>query len=177
MDRPIARIEHEAPGRIRVRLGREDRVSARMEPLAQGLTRHPAVDAVRTNLRTGSILVMGNPMAPLRQVVSEFLEVIQEEGPERLPTAGVQAVVALVKEVDGRIVHATGGRLSLRWLVPAIFVSMGVRQLLTRGLTLGTVPWYVLIYYGVDSFLKLYPEYAPSPAHRYPSDISSSAAR
>ena len=45
--------------------------------------------------------------------------------------------------------------------MPAAFVSVGVRQLLAEGLTLGTVPWYVLIYYGVDSFLKLYPEHAP----------------
>ncbi|HLH68647.1 MAG TPA: hypothetical protein VKY90_06365 [Candidatus Dormibacteraeota bacterium] len=164
--RPIARLEHEAPGRLRVRLGREHRSPERMRPLAQDLARHPAVDAVRTNVRTGSILVTGEPVAPLRQAVGEFLELVQEEGPERLPTVGVQAAVDLVKEVDGLLARVTGGRLSLRWLVPAAFVTVGIRQLLAQGLAVGTVPWYVLIYYGVDSFLKLYPEYAPTPAHR-----------
>jgi hypothetical protein len=33
--------------------------------------------------------------------------------------------------------------------------------LIAEGLTVGAVPWYVLVYYGVDSFLKLYPEHAP----------------
>jgi hypothetical protein len=40
-------------------------------------------------------------------------------------------------------------------------VALGLRQLARDGLTVGAVPWYVLIYYGADSFLKLYPEHRP----------------
>ena len=32
-----------------------------------------------------------------------------------------------------------------------------------RPFTLGTIPWYVLLYCGADSFLKLYTEHAPQP--------------
>ncbi|HZU18909.1 MAG TPA: hypothetical protein VFD01_20210 [Candidatus Dormibacteraeota bacterium] len=161
--RPVARLEHDLPGRVRVRIGREHRTPEGMGSLERELARHPAVGAVEANPRTGSILVTGEPVAPLREALEQFLELVQEEGPERLPTAGVQAAVDLVRQIDGRLGRATGGRLSLRWLVPAAFLTLGVRQLLAQGLTVGTVPWYVLIYYGIDSFLKLYPEYAPSP--------------
>ncbi|MDQ6691903.1 MAG: hypothetical protein M3Z13_03960, partial [Candidatus Dormibacteraeota bacterium] len=54
-------------------------------------------------------------------------------------------------------------RLSLKWIVPATFATMGVRQLMIQGFKLGTIPWYVLLYYGADSFMKLYPEHAPQP--------------
>ncbi|HZV53176.1 MAG TPA: hypothetical protein VFD49_25860 [Candidatus Dormibacteraeota bacterium] len=161
--RPVAKLEHDVPGRVRVRLGREHRSPERMGPLERRLARHPAVGGVETNPRTGSILVTGAAGAPLREALEEFFELVQEEGPERLPEVGVQVAVDLVKRVDGQLAHVTGGRLSLRWLVPAVFVTFGVRQLLAQGLTVGAVPWYVLVYYGIDSFLKLYPEYAPGP--------------
>jgi hypothetical protein len=67
----------------------------------------------------------------------------------------------MVRAADVRLQAATHGRISLRWLVPAAFVAPGLRQLAREGFTVGTVPWYVLLYYGADSFLKLYPEDRP----------------
>jgi hypothetical protein len=123
------------------------------------LNSNAAVSAVDMNLRTGSVLVRGTDEENLLEALRDVLVVVSD--PVRAIEPGVEAMVGLVKRADDKVRTATAGRLSLRWLVPTAFVAVGVRQLIAEGLTIGAVPWYVLIYYGVDSFLKLYPEYAP----------------
>lgn len=133
-----------------------------MERVRQRLARHPDVQSVEVSERTGSVLVLGTQTERLRAALEEFLELVEEApSPEAVRDRGVETAVTLVKDLDDRLAWATGGRLQLRWLIPATFVGFGVRQLIAQGLTIGSVPWYVLVYYGVDSFLKLYPEHAP----------------
>jgi hypothetical protein len=159
--RARAHVEHRSAGRVRVRVGRQARSPAHMARLRQHLEAHPAVRAVEVNQRTGSVLVQGGKTDDLRAALDEFLEIIEEEGPEKLPEAGVESLVVLVRGVDRRLMRSTGSRLSLRWLVPAGFIAVALRQLVRSGLTVGEIPWFVLLYYGVDSFLKLYPQHAP----------------
>jgi hypothetical protein len=132
-----------------------------MELLQERLSDHPAVDMVEVDRRSGSVLLLGGRSEALRSALEEFVELVEEKGPEGVRDAGVAMAVTAVKELDGRLAGVSGGRLSLRWMVPATFVAFGLRQLLAQGLTVGAVPWYVLLYYGVDSLLKLYPEHAP----------------
>ena len=54
-----ARVEHNMPGRVRVRIARGDRSPAHMERLRQRLQAHPDVSAVQVNPQTGSVLVRG----------------------------------------------------------------------------------------------------------------------
>lgn len=147
-------------------MSREDRSPERMDRVGRQLSADPAVDSVELNHRTGSVLVHGRAPAELEAAVRSSLELVEEAGPENVPEAGVESVVLLVRELDRRLRRTTGSRLSLRWLVPATFIGIGLRQLAREGLTLGSVPWYVLIYYGVDSFLKLYPQHAPKDPSR-----------
>jgi hypothetical protein len=161
--KPTAMLEHRSSGRIRVRLPRGERSPEQMEQIRERLSRHPDVDSVAANPATGSILVTGGRSSPLRSALAEFLTVVESVEQEGAREAGVEATVDLVKKADEKLRHATSGRFSLRALIPALLVSFGIRELLREGLTIGTVPWYVLIYYGVDSFLKLYPQYAPRP--------------
>lgn len=156
-----ARLEHRGAQRLRVRVAQEDRSPEHMERLRSQLSIHPAVQKVEVNHRTGSILVRGEVPSELEDAMRKSLELVEEAGPENVPEAGVESVVLLVKSLDGRIRRSTGSRVSLRWLVPASFVAVAVRQLMREGLTVGAIPWYVLLYYGVDSFLKLYPHHAP----------------
>jgi hypothetical protein len=156
-----ARLTHRSPGRLRVRVDPEQRAPERMEQLRVGLSSNPDVGAVHVNPRSGSVLVTGPDTERLWEALQNLMMVIQEAGPERAPELGVQATVAAINELDGRLAAFTNGRVRLRALVPAAFITLGIRQLIAEGLTLGSVPWYVLIYYGVDSFLKLYPEHAP----------------
>jgi hypothetical protein len=132
-----------------------------MARVRKQLEAHPAVNAVEVNPRTGSVLVQGNETEGLRAALGESLELVEEAGPENLPEAGVESIVLLFQGIDRRIMRSTGSRFSLRWLVPATFVAVALRQLLRGGMTVGEIPWFVLLYYGVDSFLKLYPQHAP----------------
>jgi len=118
---------------------------------------------VEVNRRTGSVLVHGDETEGLQKALGDSLEIVEEAGPENLPEAGVEAVVVLLQGIDRRIMGSTRSRFSLRWLVPASFVAIALRQLLRDGLTAGEIPWFVLLYYGVDSFIKLYPQHAPKP--------------
>jgi Heavy metal associated domain 2 len=158
--RILARVLRSWPGRLRLRVGRDQRTPERMRDLQQRLSSLPGVDSVAVNQRTGSVLMRGDARTKLEGVIGDVVQVVEESAPEAAPEA---FAVALVKGLDDRLETVSGGRVSLRWLVPATFVGLGVRQLITQGFTLGAIPWYVLIYYGVDSFLKLYPEYAPRP--------------
>jgi copper chaperone CopZ len=132
-----------------------------MELLKERLSQNPAVDSVQVNPRSGSVLVVGDETERLRNALEQVMWVVDNAGPEGLPEVGVEATVEVVKGLDSHLARLTNGRVTLRALVPAAFISLGMRQLLSQGLTVGSIPWYVLIYYGVDSFLKLYPEHAP----------------
>ncbi len=132
------------------------------ESVERHLGSHAGVHRVTVNRSSGSILVEGEQNEPLRSALKEVFEIFQEsQSPEDAAEKGVDLVASLVREFDSRLMEMTGYRVTLRWLVPAVFISAGVRQILAQGFALGNIPWYVLIYYGVDSFLKLYPEYAP----------------
>jgi hypothetical protein len=159
--KPTARLEHRSAGRVRVRVTKSERSLEQMEEIRDRLAEHPQVRTVDVNPATGSVLVTGDHTGHLRSALADVLTLVETVRQEGIQEAGVQATVDFVKQADQKLRTATNGRFSLRAVVPALFVTFGIRELLREGLTLGAVPWYVLIYYGVDSFLKLYPEYAP----------------
>jgi hypothetical protein len=159
--RPLARMGHSTPRRVRVRVLRQDRSPERLERLKERLAADPRVDSVEVDPRTGSVLVQGSSNENLRAALARVVELVEEAGPDGVPGAGASLAVQLVKGLEGRIQTASGGHLSLRWVVPGAFAAAGIRQLLRQGLSAEALPWYVLFYYASDSFLKLYPEYAP----------------
>lgn len=161
-ERPTARLEHAGPTRLRARVVRQERSRATLERVRREIAARPGVHEVRVNGATGSVLVEGPDRDQLHEAVSEALHLVRSFSGEESPDRGVEQVVRLVRTADRRLQAATDGRISLRWLVPAAFVGLGVRQFFQQGFTLGTIPWYVLLYYGADSFLKLYPEHAPA---------------
>lgn len=161
MDKPTARLEHAGPDRVRARVVRRHRSATTMERVRLRLAAAPGVDDVEVNPTTGSVLVRGADRHRLEQALGGALVVLHSLSGDDPADRGVAEVVRLVRSGERRIREASGGRLSLRWVVPAAFVGIGLRELLRQGLTVGAVPWYVLVYYGVDSFLKLYPEHRP----------------
>lgn len=99
----------------------------------------------------------------VRGAVDGLVDIVEESGHEAGGEVGVATAVGVVRALDRRVQALTGHRLRLRFLVPATFLGLGVRALIVDGLTAGSLPWFVLIYFGVDSFIKLYPEHTPSP--------------
>jgi|SRR5215469_2840266 len=158
-----ALLEHRSHGRIRVRVPRQSRTEGALGQVRQLLEASTAVNRVTVNPRSGSILVEGDNTDLLHSTLQEVVDVFEQASPETTANAGVEVAVKAVKRVDEKLGEMTGRSVSLRWLVPAAFIAVGIRQVLVQGFTVGTVPWYVVIYYGVDSFLKLYPEHAPRP--------------
>lgn len=158
--RPRATVAHRSHGRVRARLERPFHPQ-HLELIRDRLADHPDVSSVEVNPATGSVLLTGHHADRLHHALAEVVDliapVVQGDGLE----PGVEAAVNVVKLADYRLRNATGGRFSLRVLVPTTFIAIGIRQLIAEGLSIGAVPWYVLIYYGVDSFLKLYPELGP----------------
>ena len=156
---------------MRVRVDRDHRQPERLEQVRQHLARRAEVRAVEVNPTSGSVLLQGESTDALRDAFREAVDLVEESGSaEDFERRGVEAAVGYVRLADDRLGAATRGKVRLRWLVPAAFVGFGVRQLILEGLTLGQVPWYVLIYYGVDSFLKLYPEHAPQATRHEPAE-------
>lgn len=159
--KPRARLEHRSQGRVRVRVPKGERTPDRMQDVRDRLASHPNVRHVEVNSATGSVLVTGESTHHLQSALADVLTVVESVGQEEAREAGIDATVALVKSADEKLRGLTSGRFSLRALVPTVFVGLGIRQLMRQGLSIGVIPWYVLVYYGVDSFLKLYPNYAP----------------
>ena len=135
-----------------------------MDRVQRHLMQHNRVHGVQVNTQTGSVLVKGERDFDLESILRDALNIVETATAADPQDAAVEAVVDVVKRANDRLRQATSGRMSVRLLVPSLFIGIGLRQLLREGLTLGAVPWYVLIYYGVDSFMKLYPEYAPRAA-------------
>lgn len=143
-----------------MRFQRGDWRPADLERVGAHVRQVVGVGEVVVNQRTGSVLVHCADSEPVRSALTEVCELlgpVVEEG-----TGGtVDEIVAAVRTADRRLHAMTGGRLSLRWVVPGAFIAFGIRQLLRTGPTVGAVPWYVLLYYGADTFLKLNPQHAP----------------
>jgi copper chaperone CopZ len=140
-----------------------------MQRIKQRLESRPGIRSVNVNPTTGSVIVTGDHDDQIHEALDTALELVESLHEGKPSEKAVETVVGAVKAADFRMRQSTGGRISLKWLVPGAFVGIGLRQLLAEGLTIGAVPWYVLVYYGVDSFLKLNPEHAPkaeSELHR-----------
>src|SRR5215469_90797 len=69
--RAHARVEHHTPGRVRVRVAREERSPEHMERVRRQLEAHPDVAGVDVNPQTGSVLVRGEHANGLRAALEE----------------------------------------------------------------------------------------------------------
>ncbi|UZQ54483.1 DUF5132 domain-containing protein [Trichothermofontia sichuanensis B231] len=61
--------------------------------------------------------------------------------------------IAITLDVQTRAL--TRGWVDLKTLVPLGLGAIALRQLLTKGLQLDAIPWYVLLWYAFDSFVIL----------------------
>jgi copper chaperone CopZ len=152
---------------MRATLEKDERSPERMNRIKRRVESQPGIRSVDVNPATGSVVVRGESDEQIREALDSALVLVEALQQGEPSEQVVETVVHAVKAADARVRQSTGGTISLRWLVPAAFVGLGVRQLFAQGLTVGSIPWYVLLYYGVDSFLKLHPEHAPvAPSRR-----------
>ncbi len=169
-------IVSHAPGRLRVRLHEEHRDPAALATIEQQLSGQAGITSVTTNARTGSVLVQYDHGTLSKDGVTAMLfdvgvvarELLgAEEVPEDLGRGDGERRVAdhsstatglldALTDLDYRLSQLTNGKVDFKLLVPLGLGALAVRQILTSGLGLGTMPGYVLLWYTFDSFYKLH---------------------
>ena len=156
---PIStRVVSSTPGRLRLRVAQPHRQSGDMQRIANALQANPNINQVRTNIQNGSIVInhdgedgsLDNVYATLRDLGIIFGDVAL--GKSEAAAEVSNAVVDLNK----RVRQATNNAVDLRFLFPLGLGMFSIRQLVTRGLQLELIPWYVLAWYAFDSFIKLH---------------------
>jgi hypothetical protein len=156
---PIStRVVSSTPGRLRLRVAQPHRQSGEMQRIANALQANPNINQVRTNIQNGSIVInhdgeggsLDDVYATLRDLGIIFGDIAL--GKSEAAAEVSNAVVDLNK----RVRQATNNAVDLRFLFPLGLGMFSIRQLVTRGLQLEIIPWYVLAWYAFDSFIKLH---------------------
>lgn len=168
--RLAATVPHATSSRLRLRVeGDPDEVARLLETVAARAAEHPGVSSVRTDPRTGSALLTWDPerldLATAIEICRKAHRALRDIAPPRVADAverplsqAASRLVELLSEANRRVHDANGGRVDLRFLVPAGFAALSLRQLLRTGPATASIPWYALAYYAFDSFVKLHDE-------------------
>jgi DNA-binding transcriptional ArsR family regulator len=92
-------------------------------------------------------------------IVGTFFEAPEVSGDGGEPKTFGQAI----QNLEERVYLKTGRRVHLATIVPAGIVGVGVVQVAMFGLMLETLPGIVLVWFGIDAYLKLNPQLVYGP--------------
>lgn len=103
----------------------------------------------------------------------------RQEPSHRTPTDASQVATQLqdmINDLNAQTRWLTNGVLDLRMLLSMGLGAIALRQLFLRGLRLDDIPWYVLAWYALDTFVKFHPETVYPEADRARVQPQSEAA-
>jgi copper chaperone CopZ len=135
-----------------------------MARITSSIENQPGVQSVEYSTRTGSILVHHDTQQSLHHIkgIMKDLGVAFADitgASELIPLNGKSEqesdLSTVLYDLNQQVVDATNGIIDLRFVLPLGLAALGVFQLLTFGLQLEVIPWYVLIYFAIDSFIRL----------------------
>ncbi len=160
----LTKVVSNTPGRLRLRIAQPQRSTTKMQHLVENLEAQPNISQVRMNVHHGSITIqhdlsedsLKNVIATLQDLGVIFADIT---GFAEITGGKSQAAAEIsdaVVDLNRRVKQATNGVVDLRFLFPLGLATLSIRQLLTKGLQLDTIPWYVLAWYAFDSFIKLH---------------------
>ena len=158
-------LEHSVPGRMRLRVPRP-RTGQKVRQIAGRVERARHVSSVEANATTGSLLVQFRADDPIDLIIDELrlagFEIAKafEGGPASVRTQSrvAAAVETVMSRANAQLHIATRGHVDIRLVVPAIYMALGVRNLLRQRGRLRDATWYQLMYWAFDSFFKLHEE-------------------
>ncbi len=161
------------PGRVRLRLRDTDR--ALLPRIHQHLVFQPGVRKVTVNEMTGSILVhCDHPSVSCQDILSmvydlgvvvrDVEEASEGLGPLTESNGTEKNLIATVDDLDRRLSAVTGKNIDLKVLLPLAVSSVGLRQLIVEGL--GEMSGLLLLWIGVDMFLRLNRRRGTTPRRR-----------
>jgi hypothetical protein len=170
-----ASVPHATSSRLRLRVeGDPDEVAVLLDSVAGRAAEHPGVSSVRTDPRTGSALLTWDPerldLAAAIELCRKAHQALRDITPpqvadaiERPLSQAASRLLERLSAANRRVHDATGGKVDLRFLVPAGFAALSLRQLVRTGPATASIPWYALAYYAFDSFVKLHGDDAEAP--------------
>ncbi len=170
-----AYVVSNTPGRLRVRVRKEDRQAGVLPRLRSHLESQEGVREVTTNPGTGSVTIkydrqsrsdndLVRMIADAGVVLMDTLSELSEPVPTAGPSTTAAGVQAAFSDLDRRIAAFTGHKVDMKLLFPATLGAIGLRQLFTTGLGISQVPAYVLLWYAFDSFWKMHHTHEATPA-------------
>lgn len=160
-DRASLTLVHASPGRVRLKGDLEHQRDA-IEDTERAIRALSGVSDVRRNPAAASIVILFDDNAITAERILKAIEpmasvVAQESIDDDLGRNGNSKfgdwVAARSSRADRRVAEASNGAVDLRTLVPAGLFALAARDLLRRGAP--RAPWYVLLWYAFDSFIKL----------------------
>jgi hypothetical protein len=135
-----------------------------MAQIASDIEKQSGIHSVEYNHQTGSILVHHDT----QQELDDLKDIMKDLGVVFADITGAAELIPLdekseqgldlssaLYDLNKHIVEATNGIIDLRFVLPLGLAGLGVYQFLTFGLQLEIIPWYVLIYFAIDSFIRL----------------------
>ncbi|BDA73298.1 hypothetical protein CAL7716_074640 [Calothrix sp. PCC 7716] len=152
------------PGRTRLRVSNKRRNQEEMERISTSLQAPRFINSVEYNHETGSILVHHDTHEHALEAIKDIMknlgivfadvtgasEIVQKNGEKEgsdLPSA--------IYNLNQEIRQLTNGLVDLRFLLPLGLFALGLMQLQVYGLQLELMPWYLLIYFAFETFVKL----------------------
>ena len=165
---PTGRIVHRVPGRLRVRFARGSVSPEALSRMRATVLKIKGVARCEANGRTSCLLVhfdeaafddrrfaravggLAESMSPGDTVLVATVNG-RDEGPSRL----ARVINVRLRLLDRRLRHATGDRVDLRTIVPIGFAGLALREVIVNSARLPAIPWYVLLWYAFDSYLRL----------------------
>ena len=154
------------PGRTRFRVPTNHRNEHDIKRVVTGLQNSAGIHNVEYNVKTGSILVNHEHH---KGKVEDIKDVMRDLGvvfaditgaSELIPMGSGESEKSLgfpdaVYDLNLRLKESTNGIIDLRFVLPLALAWLGVFQLLNYGLQFELIPWYVLFYFAIDTFIRL----------------------
>lgn len=175
--RPKLKIEHQVPGRIRMKVRSAKGKPELLEAYRDVLAVIPGIDKVETNPETGSILLLYDPdrhdsvhadfhehyrehhdrtHRPPSDEISKLAAKIEEEAEFLAEHSHVARVfVDFCKQCDRQIKVATGNTLDLKMMLALGVIGVTVFEV---GATAATPVWVTLALFGLNHFIEMQEE-------------------
>jgi hypothetical protein len=158
-------LEHSVPGRARLRVPKP-RTAQQVRRIAGRVERAEHVRGVQVNPTTGSLMVRFGADDPVDLIIDELrllgFEVAKAFASKpttvRTQTRGAAAIENVMSRANSKLHLMTHGHLDIRLAVPAIYMLLGIRNLVRQRGRLRDATWYQLMYWAFDSFFKLHEE-------------------
>lgn len=159
------------PGRTRFKVPQLSRNQEDMARIASGIQEHLGPESVEYNTKTGSILVHHDTdqhtLDDVKGIMKDLCVIFADitGACELIPLNDKSEegdFSSVIYDLNQRCVNTTNGIIDLRFVLPLGLGALGVLQLLTYGLQFELIPWYLLIYLAIDSFIRL--NFDPEPA-------------